>query len=169
MIQTAISEQEAEFLRMTAEACAPSTFLEIGAQYGFSTCLLAEVASRNDGLVVSIDHHRGDENAGYGLTCNDFLLNTAGYMHVIVPIVAPTIVAGSILSRDMDFSLAFIDGGHDEESVRIDVRLVCNKLRIPKVVFHDYGRHVAVTEAVDNLNGYCMKDVVGTMAYVEVV
>ncbi|MBF0202218.1 MAG: class I SAM-dependent methyltransferase [Desulfamplus sp.] len=110
--------------------------LEIGSYCGKSAYFLGLGCRENGAVVYSIDHHRGSEEQQPDQEYFDpelydpstgkidtlpFFRNTiekAGLVENIVPIVAPSRVAGRMWSTPL--SLVFIDGGHSLESAMED-------------------------------------------------
>jgi predicted O-methyltransferase YrrM len=139
--------------------------LEIGSYHGRSTVCMAQVARRLD----SIDWHQGDAGSGPGGTLPAlkgtlwrFALRQTVQLHVArTAEVAPGLPARS-------FDLAFVDGAHDEESVRIDVR-ACQRLVRPGgvIALHDYG-YASVRRVADELIGQFPVGLVGSLAWFEV-
>jgi predicted O-methyltransferase YrrM len=145
-ISTAVTHAEATALQHLARG---GRILELGAQYGFSTIVLATSA----GFVHSVDWHRGDSMAGYNdtlRTCVDNvrrcgLSNVAhhvGRFEDLLPLFGREVFDG-----------CFLDGEHDLASVRRD-----SALAIPLVrpggwfAWHDYGRPgCRVSDVVDQL------------------
>lgn len=150
-IPTALSRAEAIKLAMLARG---NTVLELGAHHGFSTVVLASSARR----VSTVDWFEGDVHAGLGNTYDSFMNNIRRYQ--VEPIV-------SILPHRFEdilpvlaerhpvpvFDGCFIDGQHDEESVRRDLELVKPLVRWGGwIAFHDYGRtgcDFGVTQVAD--------------------
>lgn len=91
--------------------------LEVGAYYGVSTLLLAEAAA----LVVSVDHHRGDELVGHHDTLSEYLRVIAPVRDKVITVLASSSPALSLLAPGT-FSLVFVDGGHDRETAAYDLR-----------------------------------------------
>lgn len=156
-IQSAVTENEAYAL---ADLARGKTVLELGAWTGFSTVVLASVASR----LTSVDWHQGDDHAGRMDTWELFTGNLARYgvdgrVEVIrerFEDALPRLAAGGHL-----FEGCFLDAQHDAASVTRDVGLAL-PLIVPGgfLAFHDYGRSAEtgnpgfqVTEVADELIG----------------
>jgi predicted O-methyltransferase YrrM len=110
--------------------------LEVGSYCGKSTVYLGSACKENDGILFSIDHHRGSEEQQPGeeyfdpelinpqsLRIDTFAafrktIEMAGLEGTVVPIVCRS----EIVSRQWatPLSLVFIDGGHSHEAVRND-------------------------------------------------
>lgn len=142
-----LSEEEGEAL---AKLAAGKQVLEIGSYCGKSTIWMARVAEQ----VYAVDTFDGRGTAEPRDTLTEFKRNLDKY-NVLGQV---RIFQG--LSQHMadqiyeTFDLAFIDGGHDAESVRADIAVAQAKLRPAGVMaFHDYGRpeDFAVTAAVNDL------------------
>ena len=141
-IGSAVSDAEAAKLQELAQ---DRLVLEMGAHLGFSTVVLAQVATK----VHSVDWHRGDASAGPGdlaaylgnLRSNgveDRVVTHLGRFEDVLPLLG--------LWR---FGLAFVDGEHDRGSVNRDISLALPRLRAPGwLAIHDYGRF-EVAAAVD--------------------
>jgi len=100
--------------------------LELGAWHGLGTVNLATTAS----MVVSVDHHQGDDHVGRALTLGAYLanLNDHDVRSGVVTIVAKFSQILPLL-RPRTYGLVVVDGAHDRKSVAHDVtwakRLVC--------------------------------------------
>jgi predicted O-methyltransferase YrrM len=119
---------------------------------GFSTIVMARPAD----LVVAVDHHRGDPDAGFGNTLPAFLENLQRYevADCVIPLIADMEIAVPLLP-DAYFGLVFLDASHDRLSVARDIAVCWPKLAPGGVfAFHDYGRF-EVAGPVDAL-GYKM-------------
>jgi predicted O-methyltransferase YrrM len=110
----------------------------VGAQFGFSTVVLARAAK----VVHSVDWHRGDADAGWTdslpvLAENlrrhgvaDSVVVHVGAFADVLPLLAPG-----------QFDLVFVDGAHDFTSVADDVTAALRLARHGGVVaVHDWGR-----------------------------
>lgn len=126
---TSLTAAEASFLRGQAT---DRDVLEVGAAYGYSTILMAEVAAS----VVSVDPHDAldslpilrDNLKQYG--CEGNVDVRAGRSQDVLP---------TLLARH--FGLVFIDGDHAYEAVKFDCEWA-RKLAKPfgaVIAFHDYG------------------------------
>lgn len=144
-IASAVSDPEAIRLHELAEG---KVFLELGSHYGFSTIVLARAAKE----LHSIDWHKGDSMAGHGDNLLAFRENLRRF-GVEDSVIAHVGRFEDVLQifKTGYFDGAFIDGEHDEASVRRDAELV---LRCVKkggsVAFHDYGRF-EVAPVVDGI------------------
>lgn len=136
-----LSDAEADCLAGLAR---DKTVLELGAWLGRSTVVLASTAAH----VVSVDWHKGDEDAGFGDTLPgywdtirnlDNVTMVVGRFEFVVPLFAPV------------FQLAFVDGCHAVDAVERDARLALAVTR-GTVVFHDYDQP-AVQAAVTAVFG----------------
>ena len=110
--------------------------LEIGSYCGKSTLYLAAACRQNNGILFSIDHHRGSEEQQPGEeyfdpdlfdpktgridTFREFkaTINRAGLEDTVVPIVCQSEVAARCWKTPL--SLVFIDGGHSMEAASTD-------------------------------------------------
>jgi predicted O-methyltransferase YrrM len=136
-IQSAVTAEEARALASLARG---RTVLELGAQFGYSTVVLASVAD----LVISVDWHQGDPHAGEWDTWDIFNANLARYgVQDRVQAVVGRFedVLPRMEAAGDQFDGAFLDGSHDEASVARDLSLVLPLIRTGGfVAFHDYGR-----------------------------
>lgn len=135
-----MADEEAVKLYETALIAAElGPCLEIGSYCGKSAYFLGTACKEKQGILFSIDHHRGSEEQQPGEeyfdpdlfdktlhrvnTFNLFqdTLERAGLGDCVVPIVAGSSVAGRLWSTPI--SLLFIDGGHSFEAASNDFRL----------------------------------------------
>lgn len=114
--------------------------LELGAHYGYSTVLLASVATH----VTSVDWHRGDEHAGHCDSLEAYTQNLAKYG---VTDKVTTIVGRfeqevpTLAEAGQQFDGAFLDGQHDILSATRDLALLLTVVKPGGfIAFHDYGR-----------------------------
>lgn len=112
--------------------------LEIGSYCGKSTVYLGCACRRNNGVLFSIDHHRGSEEQQPGQEYFDpelfdaetqqidtfrafrTTLRNAGLEETVVPMVCRSDVAAKMWA--IPLSLVFIDGGHTYEAAAGDYR-----------------------------------------------
>lgn len=132
-----LDEEEGLFLFQTAkEAGQRGPCLEIGSYCGKSAIYLGLGCKAHQGILFSIDHHRGSEEQQPGeqyfdpdlvdpvsgrLDTFPFFRRTiekAGLEGTIVPMVCESALAARLWS--MPLSLVFIDGGHSFESAYQD-------------------------------------------------
>ena len=110
--------------------------LEIGSYCGKSSLYLGAGCRANDGILFSVDHHRGNEEQQPGEAyCDPDLvdartgrINTLDYFRrtleeadledIVVPIVSPSRVVARRWATPL--SLVFIDGSHTLEAAVID-------------------------------------------------
>lgn len=112
--------------------------LEIGSFHGKSSVWMAQTARR----LYCVDTFKADGSGQNQLddyeTLTPFLKNIRPFDNV-VPIIGPSSLVVPAFS-DNYFDFIFIDGMHDYESVKEDIRMCFPKLRVGgKVAFHDYG------------------------------
>ena len=110
--------------------------LEIGSYCGKSTLYLAAAAVEADGIVVTVDHHRGSEEHQPGWEYHDPALvdPIAGRIDTL-PVLRGTLLSAGVEDRVVvivgrsaqvarlwatPVGLAFIDGGHTEQAARLD-------------------------------------------------
>lgn len=147
MISTAVSHREATELGAFAEIA--GNVLELGALYGRSTLALAAGAK----LVVSVDWHHGDADAGDVDSLRPYLENVRNVGNVI-PVVGRFEQIVPLFAR-ATFGLVFIDGAHDLYSVRRDLWLALSVLAPGGwVAMHDYagGAFPDVARAVEEIS-----------------
>ncbi len=122
--------------QMALKASRMGPCLEIGSYCGKSTLYLASACKLNNGILFSIDHHRGSEEQQPGEpyfdpalvdprtgrvdTLREFrrTLERAGMEDTVVPVVCSSVVAARQWATPL--SLVFIDGGHSFESALTD-------------------------------------------------
>ena len=141
-IPSAVTAEEAAKLASLASG---GDVLELGAQYGFSTVVLAQAARR----VTSVDWHQGDESitamgGGSGDTWEAYRANLRRYG------VASKVdarrgrfedVLPALARQGTLFDGCFLDAQHDAAAVQADLDLVLPLLRPGAwIAFHDYGR-----------------------------
>src|SRR5215831_1872750 len=141
-IPSAVTGEEAAKLASLASG---GDVLELGAQYGFSTVILAQAARR----VTSVDWRQGDASIeAMGGECEDtwepYLANLIRYgvrskvdaMRGRFADVLPALAKQGAL-----FDGVFLDAQHDTASVEADLALALPLVRPGGwVAFHDYGR-----------------------------
>lgn len=132
-----LDEEEGRRLyEISLEAGKLGPCLEIGSYCGKSTIYLGTACRENNGILYSIDHHRGSEeqqpgeeyfdpelldpDTGLVDTFKEFrkTLFKAGLEDTVVPIVCLSRVAARLWSTPI--SLVFIDGGHSHEAASTD-------------------------------------------------
>lgn len=117
--------------RKLAELAAGRTALELGAFKGLSTSYLTTAS-----LLVSVDWHHGDDDAGHGDSLPDYLA-TARPLVNVVPVIARFDQIVPLL-RPM-FDLVFVDGAHDYDSVKADIVLARSVVKPDGILAcHDY-------------------------------
>ena len=110
--------------------------LEIGSYCGKSAYYLGSACRENNGILFSIDHHRGSEEqqpgeeyfdsdlfdaqSGRVDTFKEFrrIIEKAGLAETVVPIVCRSQVAARLWATPL--GLVFIDGGHSSEAALTD-------------------------------------------------
>lgn len=130
--------------------------LEIGSFCGRSTICMAQTAKQ----VVAVDPFDGRDTPKPGDTWDQFTLNLTRYgvADKVRPVVSTT---ADLSVSDGPFDVAFIDGAHDYESVKLDAQIAMGLLAGDGLLaFHDYreepGDHdgrwdPGVTQAVNEL------------------
>ena len=118
------------------EACRVGPCLEIGSYCGKSTLYLAAACQKFNGILFSIDHHRGSEEQQPGEAYFDpdlfdpqsggmdtfkafrTTIERGGFEETVVPIVSRSEVAARLWATPL--GLVFIDGGHSMEAACMD-------------------------------------------------
>ena len=122
--------------RMAWETCPGAPIVEVGSYCGRSTLWLGSVALERDGIVVTVDHHRGSAETQPGWEHHDpevvdervglmdtlpFLratLHDAGLEEHVIAVVGRSAAVAAIWSTPA--AMVFIDGGHGEEPAIAD-------------------------------------------------
>jgi predicted O-methyltransferase YrrM len=137
--------------RTVRDARGPGDIAEIGSWKGRTSVtmgLALKDAGVRDCRIYAIDHHEGSAEhaeriAREGSTLGAFRKNVrdAGVADLVEEMVMLSPAAGKILrERGVRLRMAFIDGAHDEESVRTDIRLMLPLMQPGGILaFHDYG------------------------------
>ena len=132
-----LDEEEGRYLyEIALEASKRGPCLEIGSYCGKSTIYLGTGCLENNGILFSIDHHRGSEEQQPGEeyfdpdlldpltsridTFKEFrkTIELANLEETVVPLVSRSEVAARSWATPL--SLVFIDGGHSYEAVYKD-------------------------------------------------
>ena len=132
-----LDEDEGRCLyEMALEAGRLGPCLEIGSYCGKSTLYLAAACQKNNGILYSIDHHRGSEEQQPGEEYFDpdlfdpqsggvdtfkafrTTIERGDLEETVVPIVSRSGVAARLWATPL--SLVFIDGGHSMEAASTD-------------------------------------------------
>jgi len=132
-----LDEEEGRYLYdLASQVSSYGACLEIGSYCGKSTIYLGCGCRKNDGVLFSIDHHRGSEEQqpGEEYFDSDLLdfetnridtfrffrrtLESAGLLDTVVPMVCRSEVAARQWTTPL--SMVFIDGGHAYETAYID-------------------------------------------------
>jgi len=129
-------EEGSELFAIAREASRMGPCLEIGSYCGKSAIYLGQGCKTNNGILFSIDHHRGSEEQqpgeeyfdpalfDYRVFAVDTLaafrqtLTAAGLEATVVPIVCRSEIAARAWATPL--SLVFIDGGHSLEAALTD-------------------------------------------------
>jgi hypothetical protein len=117
-----------------AEVARNRTVLEIGSYAGRSTICMAQTAL----AVHAVDHHQGDAGTGPADTLAAFTenINRYGVAGKVFPYVGRST---EVQLNGTLFDMAFIDGAHDELSVRTDLAVAMNRLKPGGVIaMHDW-------------------------------
>ncbi len=131
-------EGEALYSR-AIEVAARAPVVEIGSYCGKSTVYLGSACRDAHSTLFAVDHHRGSEEHQPGEAYHDpglydprtarmdsffefrRTVERAGLDDVVVPVVAPSAVAGRHWATPL--SCVFIDGGHSLEAAMTDYRV----------------------------------------------
>jgi predicted O-methyltransferase YrrM len=146
-----LSDQEAVALyRLGSTLPGIGHVAEIGSWKGRSTVALSlglMDAGRTDGCLYAIDPHQGSEEhseiiASAGTTLGAFRSNLRRYgtPQLVTEMVMPSVQAADVLvGEGVRLGLVFVDGAHDEQSVRDDIRAFL-PLLLPGglVALHDF-------------------------------
>ncbi|MDY6820685.1 MAG: class I SAM-dependent methyltransferase [Deferribacterota bacterium] len=150
-----LDKEEGEHLyKIALEASKKGPCLEIGSYCGKSTLYLGLACKENDGILFSIDHHRGSEIQQLGQEYFDAdlfdpktqrldsfgefrkTLERASLEETVVPIVCCSHIAAKAWATPL--SLVFIDGGHSYEDVFMDYKCwVPHIMPNGYLIFHD--------------------------------
>lgn len=138
--ETALSDEEAQLLfECVSQVPSGSNVVEIGAQLGRSSVLIANVAHEIRFHTIHIDPHtmQGEMAAGWighmKQFCPDDSTFTALFMR--------TDQAESIIDFFAPLAMAYIDGDHEYPGVMIDLRVAANRVKVGGMICcHDYGR-----------------------------
>lgn len=137
--------------RAVRSAGGPGDVAEIGSWKGRSTIVIASAlrdAGIDDARIWAIDHHVGSDEDRHrvvlekeGSTLDAFRRNLrrAGVAGRIEPLVMSSRdAAAELVRRGVSLRMVFIDGAHDEKSVRADIRAFVPLLRPGGVIaLHD--------------------------------
>jgi predicted O-methyltransferase YrrM len=137
--------------RTARDARGPGDIAEIGSWKGRTAATMG-IALKDAGVgdcrIYAIDHHQGcpeqaEHIAREGSTIAAFRKNVrdAGVADYIEEMVMSSAAAARILEeRNVRLRMAFIDGAHDEESVRTDIRLMLRLMNPGGILaFHDFA------------------------------
>ncbi len=132
-----LDKEEGQCLYETARIASQlGPCLEIGSYCGKSAYYLGSACRQNNGILFSIDHHRGSEEqqpgeeyfdpdlfdaqSGRVDSFKEFMrvIEKAGLAETVVPIVCRSEVAARLWATPL--SLVFIDGGHSSEAAHTD-------------------------------------------------
>ena len=132
-----LDKEEGKYLyEITKKAAKLGPCLEIGSYCGKSTIYIGTACKEENGILFSIDHHRGSEEQQPGEeyfdpelydsnSCRMDTFNTfrvtiegAGLEDTVVPMVCRSDVAARLWATPL--SMVFIDGGHSHEAVHTD-------------------------------------------------
>jgi SAM-dependent methyltransferase len=134
---TAMNEMETLSLERAAR---DMDVLELGAEYGYSTIVMARVARS----VVSVDWHNGyNDNPTIGPSNNDtlwqYVYNIKEVRNNVVPMVGRFQDVLPLLA-DASFDFIFLDGGHDFDGAKFCFEQARRLLRpLGTFACHDYG------------------------------
>ncbi len=166
MVPGMFRREEMRLLYRTARnAPGPGDIAEIGSWKGRTTILMGlglrdAAVPLADCRVYAIDHHEGGSDlaeltARRGSSLQDFRENIrrSGIADRIEEMIMPAEEAAPILEkRGVQLRLLFIDGDHDESSVRADIRNFAPLVRAGGIIaFHDHDdAHPGVGKAISS-------------------
>ena len=123
-----LSPAEGDLLFHLASQCRAGGIVEIGSFQGKSITYLAAGSEAGASVpVYSIDPHTGDGSASGTYPAFQRQVARSGLAHLVRPVVAPSQEAA--LQFDEQIGVLFIDGAHDDASVKLDW-----DLWVPKVL-----------------------------------
>ena len=163
-IFTYTAQSELETLFQLAESLpVGANIVEIGSYLGASTAYLAAGGKPRGVKITCIDTWNNDAMVVEASrdTWQEFRFNLAAAWDVLTAIRKKS---DEVQSCDLPVSidLAFIDGDHSYESVKVDFSLIARQLGATGLVaFHDVGSHSGVTRFVGELIQTCEWIVVG--------
>lgn len=129
-------EEVLRLYELALDAAAMGPILEIGSYCGRSAAVMGWACKKKDGVLFSIDHHRGSEEQQPGQAYFDpdlyddhtkgvntlpFFRDTlekTGVTDHVVPMVCTSAVAGKMWETPL--SMVFIDGGHSFDAAYSD-------------------------------------------------
>lgn len=125
-----------------ADAARGKIVLEIGSYCGLSTICMAQTAAK----VISVDTHDGRGTPDQRNTLLEFMGNLKKHSvsnNVEVFVGTSTEFAKKEVGIGQKYEFIFIDGSHDPESVREDIRVALALLKDGGLIaFHDYKDNV---------------------------
>ncbi len=132
-----MDDQEAQRLfEISLMAAENGPIVEIGSYCGKSAYIIGTACQKQESILYSIDHHQGNEEQQPGeeyfdmevfdsatTRINTFpffqdTLKRSGLEDAVVPIVAPSTIAGKMWKTPL--SMLFIDGGHSFDAAHTD-------------------------------------------------
>jgi predicted O-methyltransferase YrrM len=117
-----LSGAEGDLLFTLAQRCREGCIVEIGSFAGRSTTFLAAGSEAGARVVVyAIDPHIEPETGQSRFPAFQRQIEAAGLSRIVRPIVGTSVQAAGSFNEPVE--LLFIDGAHDEESVRQDWEL----------------------------------------------
>ena len=134
-----------------AELARGKRVLEIGSYHGRSTICMAQVAEH----VTVIDWGQGDDSAGREPSTLALLANLVHYgVRGRVYVHAASVAEAGALLPDAAYDLVFIDGAHDETSVRADLELARRVVKPGGVIAMHDSDHAPVQDAARAMLGW---------------
>lgn len=137
-----------------AVAAKKGPILEVGSYCGKSTVYLGSACKKNNSILFAVDHHCGSEEHQLGEQYHDpelydvkfskmdsfpqfrYTLARANLENVVVPIVAPSVVAAKCWATPL--AMVFIDGGHSMDAALNDYHAwACHIIRGGILAIHD--------------------------------
>jgi predicted O-methyltransferase YrrM len=164
-----LSEAEGDLLFALARQCRTGCIVEIGSFAGKSTTFLAAGSAAASGVTVyAIDPHIDPGTGRSRFPEFERQIETAGLTHIVRPIVGTSAQAAESFHEPIE--LLFIDGAHDEPSVRLDWDLWPPRL-IPGgyVAIHDTlrwpGPSRVAEERIIGSSEFCGTGLVDSITY----
>ena len=136
--------------------------LEFGAFKGRSTVCASQTAT----YIVSVDHHKGDEEAGWDDSTKEYLENIEHGHNLIIPLLCTFAEASKALPHGM-FDVVLIDGAHDADSVEADTRLALQHVKLGGMFIYHDATYPSVQAGAKRV-GINVTPIVDSLGYVKV-
>lgn len=139
--ETALSDEEAALLwECASEVPVNGLGIEVGAQLGRSSVLIAQLAEEFEFHTIHIDPHTDQRQWSMDWVGN--MMTALDPMnHAFAAFFMRTEQAASLLRRLAPFDFAYVDGDHEYPGVMTDLTILCPLLSPGGLLLmHDYGR-----------------------------